>query len=388
MNLHDKNSTQFEINPTSQAIENKFVAYESQTKVVNLAFIGHGLVGGTLINQINEAYDTLLKKKGIALNIFAIANTSSVLFQQKNHKNWQQQKLSQGVPYTVQDIINYAKLHQLQNLIALDNTASLEFTDHYETLIKGGFHLISSNKIANTLGFDFYQNLRQLLAQNQKHYLYETNVGAGLPLIETIKLLHVSGENITKIKGVFSGSLSYIFNHFSIEDKPFSVVVKEAIDLGYTEPDPREDLCGNDVGRKLLILARELELINEFEDINIQNLIPEPIRNLNTVTFLNQLKDLDDYFSAIKNQLKPNEVLRYVGELSGDLQQEKGNLEVKLAIINKNSPLGQLKGSDSFFEIYTDSYGANPIIIQGAGAGASVTARGVFGDILRLADKI
>mgnify|MGYP000977305910 CR=1 FL=1 len=130
-----------------------------------------------------------------------------------------------------------------------------------------GFDLVSSNKIANTISLKFYKELRSVLAKFQKNYLYETNVGAGLPLIDTIQLLHLSGENITRIRGVFSGSLGYLFNNFSAKDVPFSEILKEAIDNGYTEPDPREDLCGNDVGRKLLILARELDLQNEFEEI-------------------------------------------------------------------------------------------------------------------------
>ncbi len=200
--------------------------------------------------------------------------------------------------------------------------------------------------------------------------------------------MHLSGENIAKIKGVFSGTLSYIFNHFSVEDKLFSEVLKEAIALGFTEPDPREDLCGNDVARKLLILARELDLQNEFNEIEIQNLIPIELRSLTTSNFLENLQLLDNHYKTIKENQEKGNVLRYIGELSGDLQQDKGNLEVKLVSVPLNSVLGQLKGSDSIFEIYTESYGERPIVIQGAGAGASVTARGVFGDILRIIDKI
>src|SRR5690606_7896353 len=194
-------------------------------------------------------------------------------------------------------------------------------------------------------------------------------------------------ENITKIKGVFSGTLSFIFNTFSVEDRPFSEVLKETIAKGFTEPDPRDDLSGTDVARKLLILARELDLQNELEEISIQNLIPESFQKLSVESFLDQLEGLNEYYKSIKQELQSNEVLRYVGELSGDLQQNKGVLETKLVKVDKNSALGQLSGSDSIFEIYTESYGDRPIIIQGAGAGANVTARGVFGDILRLAEK-
>jgi aspartokinase/homoserine dehydrogenase 1 len=163
--------------------------------------------------------------------------------------------------------------------------------------------------------------------------------------------------------------------------------LQEAIDKGFTEPDPREDLCGNDVGRKLLILARELDLSNEFEDINIHNLIPEELRAGEAKEFLGKLKELDIVYEKVKEQQKPDHVLRYIGDLWGDLSQEKGNLDVKLVSVPQSSALGQVKGSDSIFEIYTESYGDQPIVIQGAGAGAAVTARGVFGDVLRLTEK-
>jgi aspartokinase/homoserine dehydrogenase 1 len=217
--------------------------------------------------------------------------------------------------------------------------------------------------------------------------LYETNVGAGLPLVDTIKLLHHSGENITRIKGVFSGSLSFLFNTFSEEDARFSDILEQAVSKGYTEPDPREDLSGNDVARKLLILARELDLENEFEDVAVQNLIPEGLREGSTESFLGRLQELDAVYARTKKEQKEGHVLRYVGELSGDLSQTRGNLEVKLVSVPQKSSLGQVQGSDSIFEIYTESYGERPLVIQGAGAGAKVTARGVFGDILRLTEK-
>ncbi len=357
------------------------------SKKINIAVFGKGLVGGTLINQIIESTQTILEKRKIQLNIFAIANSKKVLLTKDGaNTNWSNDlEKSQITSTTVQDIIDYAEQNHLENLIAVDNTASKEFTNNYIPLIEAGFDLVSSNKIANTISYDFYKKLRETLEQTKKSYLYETNVGAGLPLIDTIKLLHDSGENITRIRGVFSGSLSYIFNRFSSDEVPFSTVLQEAIDKGFTEPDPREDLCGNDVARKLLILARELDLENEFEDISIENLIPKEFRNISSNEFLGDLEKLNTVFQEQKNNQEPNHVLRYVGDLSGDLQQTKGNLDVKLVSVPQSSPLGSLKESDAIFEIYTESYGEQPIVIQGAGAGAEVTARGVFGDILRLA---
>lgn len=358
------------------------------SKKINIAIFGHGLVGGTLINQILESASSIEKRKDIKLNVFAIANSKKLLLNKNGvTSSWKNDIETKGEAYTIKDIIAYANEYHLENLIAIDNTASASFVENYVPLVESSFDLISSNKVANTLTYGFYKELRKALAENQKNYLYETNVGAGLPLIDTIKLLHLSGENITKIKGVFSGTLSYLFNNFSAKDVPFSEILKEAIDNGYTEPDPREDLCGNDVGRKLLILARELDLQNEFEEISIQNLIPEHLREGNVADFLTKLKEFDPIYEKIKTDQQPNHVLRYIGELSGDLQNDKGNLEVKLVSVPKDTALGGLKGSDSFFEIYTESYGDRPIVIQGAGAGSAVTARGVFGDILRLSDK-
>lgn len=356
-------------------------------KKINIAIFGKGLVGGTLIEQILENAKAILERRKIHLNIFAIANSKKVLLAKNGvGADWlaELEKTSEE-KFTVDTVIDYAKEHHLENLIAVDNTASLPFIDNYIPLVNAGFDLVSSNKIANTVSYNFYKELRKTLDKNKKSYLYETNVGAGLPLIDTIKLLHDSGENITRIRGVFSGSLSYLFNKFSSDEVSFSSVLQEAIDKGYTEPDPREDLCGNDVARKLLILARELDLENEFEDIQIENLIPQEYREIAPDEFLKNLTKLDATFQQQKDSQKENHVLRYIGDLHGDLQQSKGKLDVKLVSVSTNSPLGSLKGSDAIFEIYTESYGEQPIVIQGAGAGSKVTARGVFGDILRLA---
>lgn len=358
-------------------------------KKINLALFGHGNVGGTLISQILDSKNSIEERKSIDLKVFAVANSKKVLLDASGIGiDWKKRLEKEGRPYQIEDIIAFAKKHHLENLIAVDNTASKTFVGEYESLIENGFDLVSSNKIANTLSFEKYKSVRKCLDKNQKQYLYETNVGAGLPLIDTIKLLHLSGENISRIKGVFSGSLSYIFNTFSEKDVPFSEVVKEAMESGFTEPDPREDLSGNDVGRKLLILARELDLQNEFSDIEVQNLIPSELQTLDFEKFMGRIAEMDKIYKEIKDNQERGHVLRYVGDLHGDLQQDKGILDVKLVSVPKESALGQVKGSDSIIEIYTESYGEHPLVIQGAGAGAAVTARGVFGDILRIAEKI
>ena len=356
-------------------------------KTVHLALIGHGNVGGTLVEQIlDSAYD-ILNRKRVDLKIVAIANSKKIAFNKAGFgSDWRQKIKYSTTDSSVDSLVDFAKEHHLENLVMVDNTASKDFVKNYPLFVENGFDIVGSNKIYNTLPISEYRNFRKLLEKNKKKYLYETNVGAGLPLIDTIKLLHLSGENITRIKGVFSGTLSYVFNNFSLRNDKFSTIINEALEKGYTEPDPREDLSGNDVARKLLILARELDLINEFEDINIQNLVPESLLSVSKEEFLSRLEELDDEYQKIKENQEPGYVLRYVGDLHGDLQKEKGELDVKLISVPANSALGQLKGSDSIFEIYTESYGENPIVIMGAGAGAKVTARGVFGDILRVSE--
>jgi len=359
-------------------------------KSIHIAIFGHGNVGSHLIDQILASQEQILHKRDLNLKIFAIANSKKIVLDNKGIKgDWRILKSKHGKEYSMEDVLDFTRCNELENLVAIDNTADSDFVLQYHKLVKAGFSLVSSNKIGNTIDLDFYKDLRKTLFENKKEYLYETNVGAGLPLIDTIKLLHLSGENITRIKGVFSGSLSYIFNEFSDSKKSFSQILKQAIDKGFTEPDAREDLCGNDVGRKLLILARELDLDNEIEDISIQNLIPKQLRKISKEKFLKRIEELDIPFNIKRKNMSKGHVLRYVGDLHGDLSKVDGAiLDVQLVEVPKNSALGSLTGSDSIFEIYTESYGKNPIIIQGAGAGAEVTARGVFGDILRLSHSL
>lgn len=357
-------------------------------KRIHLAVIGHGTVGKAFIHQVIEQRKEIIQRKNIDLIIFSVSNSKQTLFNVNGiSPDWESLKLKQPKDdFSANQIIAFAQENYLENLILVDNTASKEVALSYEEFVKNGFDVVSSNKIANTLSLDYYKSLRQTLEKNKKRYAYETNVGAGLPLIDTIKLLHLSGENITRIKGVFSGSLSYIFNRFSATNLPFSDIVLEAVEKGYTEPDPREDLNGNDVARKLLILARELDFEKEIQDVKVQNLIPDNLRNISQQTFFERLSELNPLYKKDKNQCPENHVLRYIGDLQWDLKSQTGTLEVRLVEASQESPLGQVKGADSIFEIYTDSYGSHPLVIQGAGAGSEVTARGVFGDVLRLTE--
>jgi bifunctional aspartokinase / homoserine dehydrogenase 1 len=353
---------------------------------INIVLFGIGNVGGNLLDQIVESYDFFYNKQKIDLRFPIIANSKKAYFNpEKSIENWQINFGNFAKNYSIQDIIEYAKNQELENLIAIDATASQEFIKNYETLIEAGFNIVAANKKANTQNHDYYKNLRQNLIKYDKSFLYETNVGAGLPVINTIKNLYLSGEKISKIRGVFSGSISYIFNRFSTEEISFSSILRDAERLGLTEPDSRDDLSGHDVARKLLILARELDQEIEFSDIKIETLLLPNLNENNTLKeFETNKKLLDKPFEIAKITQFGTHVLRYIGEI--DLENQ--NFIVKLVSEPRNSPLGQLKGADNLIEIYTESYGEIPIVIQGAGAGGKVTARGVLSDILIISNQL
>lgn len=355
-------------------------------KKIHVILFGTGNVGSSLLQQILQAGDHLKKQEGLELKVPVIANSTTAFFQ-KHHQNpsWETDFKAFGFPYKLEDVLAYVREQGYENLVAVDATASEEFVGHYFTLIREGFHIVAANKVANTLSSAFYVDLRESLKRNNKFFLYETNVGAGLPVIETLRNFHRSHEEVTKIRGVFSGSLSYIFNTYCEEERPFSQVLAEACEKGFTEPDPRIDLSGKDVGRKLLILGRELGLKKELHEVVIQDLVPRHLNGGSTLErFQKKKKDLDPDFLRLKKQLKEDEVIRHVGELD----VTSGRLEVKLSTEKRTSALGSLKHADSSFEIYTKSYGDRPVVINGAGAGAGVTARGVLTDLIKLAEKL
>ena len=358
----------------------------SNSKTIHIVLFGIGQVGSTLINQINEAKSRLQQHQNLRLKIPIIANSKLAFYDKDGISNhWETDFKTFSVPYQIDEIIQFVKQQKFQNLIAIDATASHGFTQNYIQLIENGFNIVSANKVANTLHYEFYKTLRLALKKHHKSFLYETNVGAGLPVIETIKNLYNSGEQIERIRGVFSGSLSYIFNQFSESEIPFSKVLNKASKLGLTEPDAREDLSGNDVARKLLILARELNIKAEFQDVLVESLVPKQLNGKTTLhQFNHRSKELDIPFQQLKQQLNKNQVLRYVGELD----VAKKTLQVKLISEERNSALGQLKGADSVFEIFTESYGKQPLVIQGAGAGKVVTARGVLSDVIKLSNSL
>ena len=356
-----------------------------QYKRLNVFCFGKGLVGGTFIRQVLESAEHVKEKRHLDVRLIGVADSTTSLFSPEGlSEGWKEELKQSTATNDPLAIAQQLKDSGLTNLVVVDNTADEHLTSFYPEFVKVGCDLVASNKKGNAREQAFYDDLRKLLVRKGKTFKYETNVGAGLPLVDTLLQLHHSHDRITRIKGVFSGSMSFLFNTFSASDRNFTDVLNEAQSSGYTEPDPREDLNGMDVARKLLILARTVEVKAEISEVSIQNLIPEAFQNEQPYEdFKSCFPALDKHYAAEKSTLKTDEVLRYVGDLEID-PSGKASLKVELATVAKSSPLGGIQGSDSLFEIYTEGYGDHPMVIQGAGAGAEVTARGVFSDVLRL----
>jgi homoserine dehydrogenase len=353
---------------------------------INIVLFGIGNVGSTLLNQVIENQKIFLEKRNIEIRFPIITNSTLAYFKKEGvNEQWESNFRQAAIPYRIEDIIEFVTFQNLKNLIAVDVTDSEELIKNYIPLLQNGFDIVAANKNANILHTDFYKELRRNLKKHNKTFLYETNVGSGFPVVQTIRDLHYSGEKIIRIRGVFSDSLSYIFNRFSSEENTFSSILIDAEKLKLTKPDSRKDLSGKDVARKLLILAREIGENIEFSDVNISSLLLPILNEFNSKSEYESSKGLfDNHFRIAKMIQDDNQVLRYIGEFS----VLENKLEVQLVSEPISSPVGQLKGSETIFEIYTQSYGKIPIVIQGVGAGKQAVARGILTDRLKVVEKI
>jgi aspartokinase/homoserine dehydrogenase 1 len=357
----------------------------SIVKTVNLFIVGTGLVGSTLLKQINNQTDFLAREHMLNIKIIGLANDMKMLIDANSIDPacWNAKLNEEGKKTDLDYFIGEMKKLNLPNSIFVDCTASDKVSLTYKGILDASISVVTPNKRANAGSFDYYQSLKQSALKHNIKFLFETNVGAGLPIINTLNDLVSSGDKVLKIEGVMSGTLSFLFSSFT-NGKAFSRIVREAREKGYTEPDPREDLNGMDVARKILILARETGLSLELKDIKVENLVPEEARHTKSIEdFFLKLEEFDNYFEHKRKcaESKGN-VLRYIATL------KNGKAEVSLQEVNSRHPFYSLSGSDNIFAFYTKHYQDSPIVIKGPGAGADVTASGVFADIIRISNYL
>lgn len=358
--------------------------FEENLKDVHIFITGVGNVGGFLIEQIKNQKKFIAQNLKLNLKVFGISNSRKMILSDSeiDLENWK--NLLNNSKKVADSKIFQEKILELnmRNSLFVDNTASDSIPETYNKYLKNGIGIITCNKIGNSGTFSKYTELKSLSRDNNAPFLYETNVGAALPVISTLKNLINSGDKIIKIEAVLSGTLNYIFNNFQ-EINTFHEIVTKAVDLGYTEPDPKIDLCGIDVSRKILILARESGYELEIEDVSKNHFLPnESVNAKSKEEFLSGLEKNNDHFNDILiNAKENNSRLKFVAKL------EKGKASIGLEAVNSEHPFYNLVGSDNITVFYTERYKNSPLVVKGAGAGGEFTASGVFADIIKASQE-
>jgi aspartokinase/homoserine dehydrogenase 1 len=354
--------------------------FEDNTKQLNLFVMGVGNVGEKFIDQINQQKKFLKENLKINLRVIAIANSRKMLFDEEgiDLKSWQA-NLDQGQKADQHDFVNQVKDLNLRNSIFVDITANEGVSQTYAHYLRENVAVVTCNKIACSSAFDNYKNLKNLSRKYNAPFLFETNVGAGLPIIDTVKNLVASGDKVNKIQAVLSGSLNFIFNNFDSNNSFHDVVVEAGVQ-GFTEPDPKIDLSGIDVARKILILIRESGYKMEIEEIKNDSFLPSAcMQTTNNEDFFKSLTQYASHFEGILAEANAKDSrLKFVAQF------ENGKASVGLQFIPKDHPFYNLEGKDNIVLFYTDRYVDQPLLIKGAGAGAAVTASGIFADVIRI----
>ena len=358
--------------------------FENNCKNLHLFITGVGNVGSNLIRQISDQKKYLEESLGLKMKVMGLSNSKKMLLSDTeiDLTDWKSKLDSSNIKSDNDKFLDFSIKQNLRNSLFIDNTANSDITVNYNKYLKNGIGIVTCNKIACSSELEKYLDLKSLSRTHNAPFLYETNVGAALPIINTLNNLINSGDQITKIEAVLSGTLNYIFNTFNKENS-FYEVVKKAVDLGYTEPDPKIDLCGIDVSRKILILARESGEKIEFSDVqNISFLPDESINTESKEEFLESIKNNNDHFNKMLDKaLKNKSRLKYVASLID------GKASVSLKEINEDHPFYNLQGSDNITVFHTDRYKESPLVVKGAGAGGEFTASGVFADIIKASKK-
>jgi bifunctional aspartokinase / homoserine dehydrogenase 1 len=358
--------------------------FEKQRKQINLFVVGVGTVGSRLLNILQLQRQHLLDRLSIDIRIVGLSNSKKMAFNENGHdlSDWKSH-LEKGQAAALPELVQTIQSLNLRNSILIDNTASHEVSDLYLELLQQGVGVVTCNKIACSSALKNYKALQKASIDQKVPFYYETNVGAGLPIIDTLKNLIDSGDSIRSIVAVLSGSLNFIFDTY-IATTSFKEVVEAAMSGGYTEPDPRIDLSGLDVKRKLLILARESGFELELDAIQTAAFLPDgALETPNVEAFLSLLEANEQHFASLYQEAKAKQQkLKFVAELSVGADQHI-KAKVGLQGVGSSSDYYTLSGSDNILMLYTDRYQKQPMVIKGAGAGADVTASGIFGDIIR-----
>lgn len=354
----------------------------SDVQTINVFVVGTGVIGGMLLKQIAAQKDTLIEKNKIDVRVTGILNLDGFVIDDEgiDLADWEQTIKDKGDKSGLDTYIGKVIATNMRNSVFVDNTASKAVADHYESLIQRSISIVTPNKIANASPYERYASLHEMVANSGARFLYETNVGAGLPIISTLKDLINSGDQVIKMEAILSGSLNFIFSTMNLEND-FATTVKKARELGFTEPDPKLDLSGMDVARKILILSREIGCPFDLSDLTVENCLTPESQKTETVEALWETLEKYDNKTMSERVAKAaaeGKRLKYVATY------ENGKAFTSIKTVGPEHPFYNILGSDNIIAFTTARYKTNPLIVIGPGAGAEVTAAGIFADIIRI----
>ncbi|MEE8406866.1 MAG: bifunctional aspartate kinase/homoserine dehydrogenase I [Acidimicrobiia bacterium] len=369
----------------AKALRAAHAGFYLSKQTLSIGLIGPGHVGSTFLDQLASRSKWLLEEFGVDLRVRAICTTKKMIVDEAPIEltHWRERLDEEAVPADLDELAAYVHTESVPHAVIIDCTANEDVGSRYLDWLSAGIHVITPNKKANTGTLDYYRSLREHGRRADAHYLYETTVGAALPILQTLRDLVQTGDEIRRIDGILSGTLSYLFNSFD-GSKPFSEIVRQAWEEGYTEPDPREDLSGLDVGRKVVILAREIGMDLGLSDLEIDGLVPKGLEDGSVNHFLDRLENHDDEMAhLVEDARSRGEVLRFVGSIApGE------GCSVALRSYPTDHPFARIHLTDNIVRFQTARYNDNPLVVQGPGAGPEVTAGGVFAELLRLASYL